>query len=293
MPGSTVPASFRQQFHDSFYLLSQQKMSRLRNLFSPNLKENVQGESVSFDRMGKTTAHKITNRYGDTPLNEVPFSRRRVFMEDYNNAILKAPQDVRKMTADPSSRIVQAQVAAMGRQLDDIIVSALLGNATAIDENGSSSNVALPSAQKVAAASAGLTQAKIQDALQKLDESDVDEDVARFLIIGPAQKNDLLGISTLTSGDYQQINSVQTGKMAMALGFNIIMSNRLTTDSNSDRQVIACTENALGIGIGQEIITDIGPRRDKNMAIQFYNEMSWAAVRIEEEQVVEIACVES
>jgi hypothetical protein len=47
------------------------------------------------------------------------------------------------------------------------------------------------------------------------------------------------------------------------------------------------------LAIGLDIVTDVGPRRDKNMATQVYLGMSIGATRMDEKGIVEIDCKES
>ncbi len=75
------------------------------------------------------------------------------------------------------------------------------------------------------------------------------------------------------------------------MGFKFIRSERLLSDGTS-RLVYAFAQTAVGLALPKDITVDVGPRRDKNNSTQVYVEMSLGAVRIEDEQVVEIACNE-
>jgi len=56
--------------------------------------------------------------------------------------------------------------------------------------------------------------------------------------------------------------------------------------------VLAWAQSGLLIAVGQDIVTDIGPRRDKRNSTQVYVSASFGATRMEEEKVVEIICAE-
>jgi len=288
MPDSTVPIAFRQQFADSFVLRLAQMQSKFRD--KCRIDEGVNGSSKNYDRVGHFELQPITNRYGDTPLQEAPFSRRKLDINFFDGATLKDPNDVIRMGADPQSELVKIVTGAANRKIDNIVVSALIGNAQSIDADGAATNIALPSSQKIVHGSAGMTLSKIQDTLEILETNEVDEEEDKFLAITPKQKNELLGETKLTSSDYQMLNSLQSGKMIMALGFNIFLSNLLTLDTNGDRACIAFTRGACQVGIGKDIQVRVDERPGKRYNTQIYLAIGLGAVRLEDERVVEIAC---
>ena len=287
-----VNKAFAQKFRDSFIHLVQQKGSRLREYVRVNT--DVQGKYDHFDRLGNTAAVKITSRHSDTPLISTPHSRRRVSMEDYNWADLIDKVDKVRMLADPTSEYMKAGVWAMGRTMDDIIISAMLGNAVSVDENDSSSNVGLPSAQKVAVSgSTDMNIDKLRSAKQILDASDVDPDLPRCIVMKSNQFYDLLGDNEIQSSDYNTVKALVAGDIDTFMGFKFMRSERLTTDSNGDTQCIAWINDGIGLSMGMDVKTEISERSDKNYSTQVYAQMCLGAVRIEDEKVVEIACTDS
>lgn len=70
------------------------------------------------------------------------------------------------------------------------------------------------------------------------------------------------------------------------------MSNRLKTDTDGNRQVIAYAQDGLKLAIGKEPTARIDERADKSYATQVYYCASFGATRMEEAKVVEIACTE-
>ncbi|MBF9655991.1 phage capsid protein, partial [Streptococcus pseudopneumoniae] len=73
--------------------------------------------------------------------------------------------------------------------------------------------VALPSAQKVAAASAGLPIAKLRSAREILLGADVDLDMGATCIINPAGLTDLLSATEITSSDYNTVKALVQGQV--------------------------------------------------------------------------------
>ena len=287
-----VNKAFAQKFRDSFIHLVQQKGSRLREYVRVNT--DVQGKYDHFDRLGNTSAQKITSRHSDTPLIATPHSRRRVSMEDYNWADLVDKADKVRMLADPTSEYMKAGVWAMGRTMDDVIISAMLGNAVSVDENDSSSNVALPAAQKIAVSgTTDMNIDKLRSAKQILDAADVDPDLPRCIVMKSNQFYDLLGDTQIQSSDYNTVKALVAGEIDTFMGFKFLRSERLTSDSSGNTQCIAWIHDGIGMSMGMDVKTEISERSDKNYSTQVYAQMCLGAVRIEDEKVVEIACTDS
>ncbi len=287
-----INKAFSQKFRDAFIHLVQQKGSRLREYVRSNT--DVVGKYDHFDRLGATSAQRITSRHADTPLISTPHSRRRVSLEDYNWADMVDKADKVRMLADPTSEYLKAGVNAMGRTIDDVIIAAMLGNAVSVDENDSSSNVSLPAAQKVAVSgTTDMNIDKLRAAKQILDSSDVDPDLPRCIVMKSNQFYDLLGDTQIQSSDYNTVKALVNGEIDTFMGFKFLRSERLTTDSNGDTQCIAWIGDGIGLSMGMDVKTEISERSDKNYSTQVYAQMCLGAVRIEDEKVVEIACTDS
>ena len=285
-----VNKAFVNKYRSNFIHLAQQKGSRLRNFVRVN--EGVVGKADHFDRLGQTNAQKMTSRHADTPLISTPHSRRKVVMEDYNWADLVDKADQIKMLSDPGSEYMTAGVWAMGRTMDDLILEAMTGNATSVSSADAASDVALPSAQKVAHGSAGMTLAKLRSARKILREADIDPDEELYLAISGDKIEDLFAESgtPIISIDYNDQKPLVDGTISKFMGFNIIHTERLGNDSDGNQQVMAWAKNGIGLSIGQNIETKISERADKNYSIQTYAQMSLGSVRIQDNFVVEIAC---
>jgi len=287
-----VNKAFAQKFRDSFLHLVQQKGSRLRDYVRVNT--DISGKYDHFDRIGSTSAQKITSRHSDTPLISTPHSRRRVSMEDYNWADLVDKADKVRMLADPTSDYMKAGVWAMGRVMDDIIIAAMSGNATSVDEDDASSSVALPSAQKVVVSSTtDMNLDKLRSAKQILDASDVDPDLPRHIVMKSNQFYDLLEDEKIVSADYSTVKALVNGDIDTYMGFKFHRSERLAQDSSSDTLCLAWIPEGIGLSMGLDVKTEISERPDKNYSTQVYAQMCLGAVRIEDEKVVEIACTDS
>ena len=287
-----ITTAFVQQYSSNVQMLSQQMGSYLRSAADV---ETIVGKNAFFDQVGKTTAVLRTSRHSDTPQIDTPHSRRRVSLGDYEWADLIDNADKVRMLIDPTSSYAKAAAAAMGRAMDDVIISALGG--TAFSGETGSTSVTLPAGQKPYSATNqtdGLTIAKLLEAKRLLDAADVDPSIQRYIVCGPKQISDLLGTTQITSADFNTVKALAQGQVDSFLGFKFIVSNRLVFDATNtdDRLAYAFTQDAIKLAIGQDVLARIDERADKSYSTQVYYAMSIGATRMEEEKVVQIACDE-
>lgn len=282
-----IDTAFVNQFSSNVQMLSQQMGSLLRSAVDV---ETVNGEKAFFDQVGSAAAVLRTSRHADTPIVDTPHSRRQVTLSDYEYGDLVDDQDKVRLLIDPTSSYARAAAAAMGRAMDDVIISAFYGDAKTGKDG--STTTAFPSANQIAAASGGLTIAKLVEAKQKLDEESVDASIPRFIVCSPKQISDLLNNTTVTSADYNTVRALATGAINEFVGFRFIVSNRLPVDGSSDRRVFAWAQDGMKLAIGKEPTSRIDERADKSYATQVYYCQSIGATRMEEAKVIEIKCSE-
>ncbi len=281
-----ITTAFVNQFSANVQMLSQQMGSLLRNAVDT---ESVNGEKAFFDQVGQAAAVLRTSRHQDTPLVETPHTRRMVTMSDYEYADLIDDSDKVRLLVDPTSTYSRAAAAAMGRAMDDVVISAALGSSQTGKDG--STTTALPAGQKIAHGSAGLTIAKLVSAKELLDAASVDPSIPRHIIVSPKQISDLLNNTTVTSADFNTVKALAQGEINSFVGFNFIVSNRLTDDGTS-RQVIAFAQDGLKLAVGKEPAARIDERADKSYSTQVYYCQTIGSTRMEESKVVEIACNE-
>jgi hypothetical protein len=284
-----VTTAFVRDYHSTLTHLAQQKGSRLRKAVRV---DSITGEYGFYDQLSATAAVKKTSRHMDTPLISTPHARRMVTPVDFIWADLLDSLDKVKMLTDPASQYAQSGAWALGRSMDDQIIAAANGTSlTGVD--GGTSTV-LPSAQKVAAASAGLTLAKLISAKEIFGENDVDEDLKLWLAVRQAQISDLLGVTEVKSADYNTVKALVEGSVNSFMGFEFIRTQRLSANSGATGYYnLAWAEDGILLALGADIMVKIEQRPDKNYAWQAYAQMSVGATRMEEEKVVEIDVIES
>ena len=265
-----ITTAFVQQYSNNVQMLSQQKGSLLRGVVDV---ESVNGKHAYFERIGQVSAQKRVSRHSDTPQIDTPHSRRRISMADYEWADLIDQQDRVRTLIDPTSQYALAAAYAMGRSMDDEIIAAVSGNAFG-GETGSTT-IALPSAQKITeSGTAGLTIAKLRSAKEIMDSQSIDPSIPRTLVVSPKQITDLLGTTEVTSSDFNTVKALANGEISSFLGFNFIVSNRLTS-SSSKRLCLAFTNDAMKLALGKDVVTRIDERADKGYATQVYVCIRW------------------
>ncbi len=288
-----VPVAFQQKYRNDFLLLAQQAGSRLYRTVR-NDPDRLDGKAGFFDRIGAVSMVEITGRHQPTVLQNTPHSRRRITMRDFAFHDAIDWQDVVRLGRDPSGKYSQNAMLAAGRQKDDLIIAALGGNAVSIDEDDAATNVALPSAQKVATGSGGMTVYKLRQAKKILDaaEAGTQDGAKRFCVLTSYQVDDLLGTTQVTSSDYNTVKALAAGEINTFLGFEFIRSERLIKSSTT-RYCYCYTQNAIGIAVGKDPMVQMSIRPDLNHAMQISVYMMMDATRIEDVQVVQVACTES
>lgn len=277
-----------EQFRRGIDMLVQQRGSRVRG--AVRLETGVVGKHAYFDQVGSTAAVERTGRHTDTPLVETPHARRRVTMRDYEWADLIDDPDKLKILNDPTNSYSQAAAWAMGRTMDDLIIGAMFGSADTGESGGTA--VALPAAQKIAVGGTGLTVTKLRDAKRILMAAENDPGEEWYIAVTAQQLDDLLGETEVTSSDFNNVRALVDGTISQFMGFTFIHTERLTTDSNGDRQVPAWRKSGVALALAKDSTGRIDERADKSYSTQVFYSMSIGATRMEEEALVEIACSE-
>ena len=286
-----INKAFESQFSDNFIHLASQKASKLAG--AVRMEQVNDAKQFFFDRMDTVSMVQSVSRHEDTPLTEVPFSRRRVTFNTYRAVDLIDNPDRVKMAKDPTSPTMKQLMAAMNRQKDDVVISAALGSAYSVNSADSASAVSLPSGQQIANGGTDLTLAKLLEAKKKLLSNDVDPaEEPMYVVVGPDQLEALLSVTTNTSVDFNSVRALMNAELDTWCGFKFIISTRLAKVGNI-RSCFAWAKSGLGLAMNGTPNIRISERSDKNYSTQVFVECSMGATRIEDEKVVQIDCDES
>jgi hypothetical protein len=298
------------QFSSNVWHLSQQKGSRLRGIVRT---ETLNGEAGFYDHYGPVEAQEKIGRHSDTTYQDTPHGRRRVTMNDYFWADLVDKEDKLRLIHDPESQYAKAAMMAMGRKMDDIIISAALGTSYAGKEGGTA--VSIPDSQKIGAfdgtASSGLNVRTLRAIKKKFNQNEVDMEPL-YIICEAEQIDNLLGETETTSADYNTVRALVNGDIDSFMGFKFVRLERLPvttaaqtfTASNGKvgvggdtiaagaRRLIACAGSGLLLALGSDVKGRLDELPAKHYAKQVYASMSMGATRLEEVKVVEVLCKE-
>lgn len=143
-----------------------------------------------------------------------------------------------KTNIDLRSAYAQSIAGAMNRAYDDVIIKAL--------------DAATPGTTVSISSSLDRTElTSIHNALNAKDVPMAD----RYLVVDPTTYGDILASTDIVgNADGPLSQALATGILPNVLGFNIIMSNGLTTTS-SDKKCYAFSKNAVGMAVGKDITT--------------------------------------
>jgi len=284
----SIEQYYVEQYQNTIRILSQQKNSRLEGTTIPPVQ--VTGDALFWERMGSTEAVELVTRHDDTPNIEVDHSRRKQTATPRVWATLLDKEDQVRMLVDPKNYYNQIARMAMNRAKDSVIITAL-GGSSYSGQTGTT-EVVLPAAQKIAHGSVGLTLTKLMTAKEQLDADEVDPDMERYIVVAARQITNLLETTEVKSADYNTVKALVEGKINTFMGFTFIRTQLLELTSEV-RYCYAYAKGAIGLGTLTDIQAKIDQRADKNYAWQVWLKMDVGATRIEEEQVIEIACSES
>ncbi len=291
----TIDQVTAQKFASVLYLLSQQQGSKFAS--------KVRNESVTsaelayFDTLAEDddTAQK-TGRHQGTPISEAEFGRRRVVPRPWTNKKVLDKEDLDRMLPDPRNPVAMNQVRSLGRQKDDLIIAAALGDASigkaggstvafkdearSINGNGTVTTLGTLAAV-VSVADFGLD--KILTMMRLFNEEDVDPDIQKIWAITPKAVEDILNVTEVGSIDYNTVKALQEGQFKFYGGFNFFWSNRLTKDAATEtafRSFAWALDGLILASIG-DISTRIEEAERLDFAWVLFSKMDLGAVRME------------
>lgn len=285
---NTITAAFVTQFHDSFVAAAEQKESRFQNCVTN--RGLIKGSSFTANDMGTVEANIVTARYGDTEWTIPDAGVRQALMTDYDVAIPIERTDLPKLLANPQGDYLQRSIAALNRKKDKVIYDAIRGSALRkADESAAFAGVALPAGQIIAAGGTGMTKTKLITArkLFRVNEADNHNGEEIYMAYDAGILEDVLADTSLTSADYMAVKMLQEGDISGKwLGFTWVPYEALS--GTATKTTVAWAKSGVHFGMGEDINTDVGPRRDKRNLIQIYAAAALAAVRVNEQKAVTI-----
>ncbi len=282
---ATITQAMVQQFDDTIRLKASQKVSRFQGLVID--RGIITGESFTANMLDDNDElDSDTTRHGDTIWSDIIHSTPIAVMRDFFKAYPVDRADEPKLMANPTSAYMDRLIEAKNLRLDKIIYDAARGTQTFKD----ASTEVLPSTQKIAHGSTGMTKAKIVEAKKMFRRNEADEHNGEELCIAYDSNmlEDILNDTTLTSIDFMAVKMLQEGDISGRwCGFRWVPYERLYNDGTA-KYAIAWAKSGIQLGTGF-VEGNMTRRSDKKNTMQVSMAGSFAALRTQAEKVVEIA----
>ena len=284
---ATINNVYIDEFNAYLRHLAQQEYARLK----PKVYEvSSGGESYSFDRVGPQEATQKTTRAQATPITDYPFSRRTATAKTFNVGELIEHEDQVQAKVDIKGGLVRAMGMSMARAYDDEIIRAF--GADALDGQGAL--IPFLVTQVVDRSGESINFDMITEVQQKFLSNDIQGEVQKCFVIGPAQVRKLLQLTEQTSSDFVTREALQRLSQGLIvpnwMGFTWICSSRLLDDGGGNDYCYAFTDRAIGLAVNRDISTFVQQDPSRSYAWSLYSQATYGAVRVEDEQIVQLIC---
>lgn len=248
---------------------------------------NVEGSTVKFPKIGKGTASVRIPQTDVTPLN-VTYSQVTATMTDYIAAEYSDIFHQQRVNFNERQELVQVVSGAIGRRMDQVVLDALAAASstgtvakTIADDGSTGSN-------------SNLNVGKLRAAKKYLDSKNVPME-GRSIVIHANNLSALLGLTSVTSQDFNTVKALVNGELDTFLGFKFITLGDRDEGglplSGSDRTVYAFHRDSVGMAIGmnQTSRVDYIPEKTSFLVASMF---SAGSVAIDSEGIVKITCTE-
>jgi len=253
--GTDFTDSHRDMFKDFYLHQAQQRGSVLEQTV---MVEVMEGNKTFFTKIGSVAAALKGTRNEDDIYSDETFERRHVQEQFRQYARLGDVEDMIKQISNPQSELIKAAVWSLGRQKDEVILSAISGNAV-VTTNGSTSNQALTLSIAVNdgtfdgnSADVGLTRNKLEVGLTLLGENYGLTGQRVFCVAPIRQLMNLLQSDSVINSDYRTEKILEgpgvVSRLSGFLGIDFI-AYESTGLSGTDELAFLYTEDAIKLGV--------------------------------------------
>lgn len=248
------------------------------------VKSNVVGTTHQFPKIGKGMAKKRVNPFSKLIPMNLAYTHTTATLEEYHATEWSSIWQEQEVPWEERSLLAGAIRGAIERRKDQLIIDAVNAAAT---PNLVSINIG--------GANSGLNVDKIRRAARLLDDFEV-EMSDRFFVGQVRGKEDLLGVTQVTSADFNSVRALVNGEVDSLLGFKFRWigtrgEGGLAIAANS-RDNFAWHKQAVGLatsGLGEIIDIDWVPENKSYLHDQGFKA---GAVQIDLDGLVEIATFE-
>tara|TARA_A200000159_G_C7337275_1_gene345628 strand:+ start:4736 stop:5572 length:837 start_codon:yes stop_codon:yes gene_type:complete len=228
---------------DSMVKHAYQNASLLRNAVT--VRNNVVGDTYKFRALGKGTASVRGTTSSDVSPMNVAHSTSSATLANYVAPEYTDIFDQAEVNFDEKQELAQTIAGALGRRLDDIVITAM--------------DAATPSAT-VGAGGTALAATDLIDAKVELVKNGVgSKDL--YCAISGAGLAGLLADEKVSSADYQNVKALVNGEINTFAGFNVVVIEDRTvgglTTASDVTAGYAFAKDAIGLAIGVDNKTTI------------------------------------
>lgn len=253
------------EFSDMVHHQAQQMQSRLK----PYAKvQQMSGDLWAYDGLGRVEAREVLGRNAPATFDDITHNRRRIARRRFVINLPIDASDVRGALLNPESEYAKAVAAGMLRQYDRVMYQAAFADVLTGRDFGTTVT-ATNDGVVVVDATAGLTYEKLLEVRQNFYDRDVGTDDSEqiYLTIGGREHTNLLGEIELTSGDFGRQMPVDKGRIASALGMDLVLfassvASPIIPASGGERQLLAASSRGIVLGVSKEMSIKIEPRND-------------------------------
>lgn len=292
---------YARQYATNVQLLLQIKGSKLRQAVMTGSHVGTQAQPV--DQIGAVAATRVTTRFATMPRTDAPTDARWVFPADYDLNQMIDHFDKLRLVTDPTSNYVENAVYALGRSIDDELITAFFTTTAKTGVDGSTNTTFLST--NVVGVNTGGTASNINvpklragKKLLMANQVDLDNDPI-YCAITAVEHDSLLNEIQVISSDFNGGDKpvLQEGRVQRFLGINFIHCERLALTTATDDQSGTSTpipmwaKSGMYLGLWEELNSNVSQRNDiQGVPWQVYCKGTFGATRLEEKKVVKIWC---
>lgn len=291
---ANIPTHFVQQYSTNIELLLQQRGSKLRNAVRSGM--HVGKAASPVDQIGSVEAQLVTSRFAPMGRVDAATDRRWVYPSDYDLPQLIDDFDKLRLITDPESSYVTNAAYALGRKMDEVILTATTGTANTGETGGTSTSFTAGNEVDVAegGANSQLNVQKIKAVKELAMSKDIDLDFDQLWMAIPAVDyaalyDEIQVISSDFNGEGAPV--LKEGKIVQFLGINIIHCELVETVMSGTNEVTipVWAQSGMYLGLWNDIETSVSKRNDiQSEPWQAYAKATFGATRLEEDKVFAI-----
>lgn len=262
---SSIDNALITEFSDMVHHQAQQMQSRLKPY--ANIKQ-MTGDVWAYDGLGRVEAREVVGRNVPATFDDITHNRRKIARRRFVINLPVDASDVRGALLNPESEYAKAVAAGMLRQYDRVMYQAAFADVLT-GRDFSTTVTAATDGVVTVNATAGLTYEKLLEIRQNFYDLDVgtDDNEKIFLTIGGREHTNLMGETELTSGDFSRNFVVDKGRIASALGMDLVMlassvGSPIIPASGGERALVAASSRGLVLGVSKEMQIKIQERND-------------------------------